>query len=151
MNGPPQDFTPGGEGHVLEDTETCSNKPQKLLSSANLLCSHLLSAHCHSQAPLLCSVFINISKREQHSPIPPSEASFLCLSVSFLPRNPAFGEGRPCGERSLTLALSGEPVGLLPAVHRDQRVDALRVLDNFSTKSQTSFIREPDSSLISVR
>lgn len=51
----------------------------------------------------------------------------------------------------LALALSAEPMSLLPAVHRDRTVNELRVLDSLSTKSQTSFIRETESSLISLR
>lgn len=80
-----------------------------------------LSAHCHSQTPLLCSVFVNIRKKNKTHIIPSSEANFLCLSwVCFLWTGL---QGRGAMRRTvLALALSAEPMSLLPAVHRDRTV-----------------------------
>lgn len=75
--------------------------------------------------------------------------SYVCLWVCFLWTGL---QGTDAMRRTVfALALSAEPMSLLPAVHGDRTVNELRVLDSLSTKSQTSFIRETDSSLLSLR
>lgn len=126
-----------------------SNKPQKRLSLQTY--STPSSSFCSLSLTDPTAVCLSTQAKDNNThTIPSSEANFLCLSVSLLPLILAFRERKPCGEQSPALALSAEPVSLLPAVHRDRRVNELRVLDNLSTKSQTSFIRETESSLISL-
>lgn len=142
LKSPPQDFVPG---------ETCSHELQRFLSSGNLVrsASSLCSLPLTDPTALQCVCEHQEKGTRLTSSHPLRPLSYVCPWVCFLWTGL---QGRDAMQRTvLALALSAEPMSLSTAVHRDRTVNELRVLHSLSTESQTSFIRETESSLISLR